>query len=201
MASFSEDFNVADALLPSAALNNTWTNVAGAFRVISNEVGRNDTTAARSRCETTFDSADQQAEIDVIILGSGQNAGVLVQYDSASDSGYLFYFRNSATTNTYRIARVTSGTFNVLGAAVVATPPALPLTLKIEKVGTTIRGLVNGTEVISRTDSTYSAHRRAGIYLSSASSNRLDDFAASDVTGVPGGTGGMFRGIIGNGLV
>jgi len=126
--------------------------------------------------------ADQFAEIDIAqsTAPTVSNTGVLARYVDASNyyEARAVRFQASTEVNEIRLIRVVSGTETVLETA--SWSYSVPVALRIEAVGTSLRVLLGGTQVIAPvTDSSHSAGS-AGLSLrrsgSSSGSVRISAF-------------------------
>ena len=81
----------------------------------------------------------------------------------AGVDGYIAYFNESGSGGYIRVFRLDDGSLTLLGTS--STGLANPGTIKISVSGSTIKAFHDGVEVISVTDSTYSAAGSPGMWL------------------------------------
>lgn len=155
---------------------------------------------------------DHYAEIEVSTFtdagpGSGRfgQAAALVRFTPNADrdlhTGYNGNLRKNfgEDTHEYHLERFNGdGTFTQLGTfALGAAPPTLPVTIRVEAEGSTIRLLENGVERISVTDATYSTETRVGVRVhrtntEDAPTIGVDSFEAGDLAAQQVVTGNVF---------
>lgn len=179
MPTITDNFNRADAAdiatSPSAE-GWSWTLFrSGRVQILNNELRRESGTGPVYRAESSLGSADCFAQIRFPgNVGTNQH-GVLARMSASTAAGYMF----SATATEFRLWTFNgTSTFDRI-ETVSGVGAAAGDTLRIECEGTTIRGLVNGVEVISVTDSTYTTGDRSGLYF--GATQPLDDFAAGSL--------------------
>jgi len=139
----------------------TQSSVAGAARAVAGVATDDQSIDVRARATTFADS------------GTGDRwFGVMARY--VDDANY--YYLTLRSTNTVSLRKVANGTITVLGTY------SLPITLgtwyrlRIEAVGTQIRGYVNGVLVAEATDSTHA--RGTGGPITNRAAVDFDDYRA-----------------------
>lgn len=198
----TESFDKPDG--PGAGPDLTWTNTTGAGEVgtvngqlVSNR--DNEGTHMMFRAEHDLSLPDQYAEVDLIEANSGSgtvNAAVVVRYDEATNSGLylnLSYQGNGAGQNDrgIRILTITDNQTSTI-ATIDNNTNNWPLRMRCEvrEVGggqMTVRGLVDGVEVITYTGaSLFTENRRTGIRATGGSAGGgrnvvFDNFEAGDL--------------------
>jgi ABC-type enterobactin transport system permease subunit len=91
-----------------------------------------------------------------------------------ANNGYLVAF--GASTSTIKLFKIVAGVYTQLGGNVSATMTD-GQTLGITVVGTSISAVLNGTTVLTVTDSTFTTGTYAGLRVGGASSAiRYDNF-------------------------
>lgn len=172
----SDNFNRADG-----ALGGNWTNNNNSWVVNSNAAKPN-TAAAFNTSTYTGAGAfpnDQWAQATVGNLATNAAPGPCIR--RGAGGGYVFYKAYGGTgwvldkfdgTGT-NIGPLSSGGSGISNGDV----------LYIEAQGTTLICKVNGSQVVSFTDSTYSAGYPGLWTFSDAATETLDDFSAGDFAG------------------
>lgn len=194
MTTITESFNKSnsDTLGPDL----TWVEDQGDIDIISNRA-RSGTFggAAVARAAHSLAGNDQYAEVVVYTRTDSEVVGLGPAVRKAASSTLTFYllwlnFPGGAGVGALTLYKVVSGAFTQLGAGGVSISYADGDTLRIECNGTTIRGLHNGTEILSRTDSGIASGAHTGIryYNNSglAQNCDVDSFAAGDLAAAAG---------------
>jgi len=139
----------------------TQSSVAGTARAVIGVPTDDQSVDARAR-PTTFAGT-----------GAGDRwFGVMARY--TDDSNY--YYLSLRSTNTVSLRKVANGTVTVLGTYSLPITLGIFQRLRIEAVGTQIRGFVNGVLVAEATDSTH-ARGAAGLITNRAAVD-FDDYRA-----------------------
>lgn len=174
MASFSDDFNRAD----STDLGANWVEVSGDWSIISNQLSPG---AAGGtiilRAAGAMATSDHSVQVTIAattaashgVWGRGNPSGGL-------SSGYLW--RNDGTS--WNLFSVVGGSFSSIGSYAAAAAPGD--VAKLQVVGSTIKGFVNGIERVSVVDTAVPTGTSVGIRGESTNSIRYDNFTAADVT-------------------
>lgn len=172
MASFSDDFNRAD----SSDLGAAWIEVSGEWSIASNRLSPG---AAGGtiilRAADAMASSDNFAQVAIAVTASASQ-GVWCRGNSNISQGYLW--RNDGST--WNLFAVVGGSFTSIGSYAAAAAPGD--VAKVQAVGSTIKGYVNGVERVSVTDTSVTTGTSVGIRSESVGALRYDDFAAGDVT-------------------
>lgn len=172
MTSFSDDFNRAD----STDLGANWVEVSGDWSIVSQQLSPG---AAGGtiilRAATAMASNDNFAQI-TIAATTVASQGVWCRGNSNISQGYLW--RNNGTT--WDLFSVVGGSFTNIGTYSAAAAPGD--VAKVQAVGSTITGYVNGVSRVSVTNTAVTTGTAVGVRSDSASAIRYDDFAAGDVT-------------------
>lgn len=172
MASFTDDFNRAD----STDLGAGWVEVSGDWSIVSNQLSpgaAGGTIILRAAGAMASNDNFAQATIAATTTAS---QGVWCRGNANISSGYLW--RNNGTS--WDLFSVVGGSFTVIGTYAAAAAPGD--VAKVQAVGSTIKGLVNGIQRVSVTDTNVTTGTSVGIRSDSTSGIRYDDFAAADVT-------------------
>ena len=171
MTSFSDDFNRADGD-PGAG----WVQVSGTWSIVSQQLSPGASGATIIiRPATSMATSDNYAQV-TIAATTAVSQGVMCRSDSTGANGYLL--RNNGTN--WGLFKAVSGTFTAIGTTYTAAAAAGDVA-KIQAVGSTIKGFVNGVERISVTDTAVTSGTNTGIRSQSTSGLRYDDFLAADV--------------------
>ncbi|MFF4489433.1 hypothetical protein ACFY0F_23540 [Streptomyces sp. NPDC001544] len=172
MASFSDDFNRAN----STDLGSGWVEVSGDWSIVSQQLSPG---AAGGtiilRAAGAMATSDHYAQV-TIAATAAVSQGVWCRGNSNISQGYLW--RNNGTS--WDLFSVVGGSFSVIGTY---TAPAAPGDVaKVQAVGTTIKGFVNGVQRVSVTDTNVASGTSVGIRSESSGSIKYDDFSAADIT-------------------
>lgn len=130
---------------------------------------------------------DQYSEIQLQTINQANGAwlAVLARIQSSAESGYYFELDGIGSNQNIAIGTLTNGTRAHFATGTLTA--AQGGVFRIEAQGTTIRGLYNGTQVLSFTDSTYGSGS-AGFLLTPQSS--LSDVQISNWDGGDFSSGG-----------
>lgn len=171
MTTFTDDFNRTDGA-PGA----NWVLVSGPWTIISQQLSSG--TAGGTviiRAATAMATNDNSAQVTIAATGAVSH-GVWARGNTTFTQGYLW--RNDGTS--WTLFSNVGGSFTSIGSfagAAVAGDIA-----KIQAVGSTIKGLVNGIVRVSVTDSAVTTGTSVGIRAESSNLLRFDDFTGADVT-------------------
>lgn len=182
---YSDNFN------RTTGLGSNWNIVYGFPQISSNKVVNTlsgvfppGTGVGVAGWVNSLSSADMNASVDVL-AGPGASAGVgpLIRGNADQSSAYLFLLTsNTAVAQLYSIVALA---FTQLGSNVAYTFSS-PDTALVMASGTTISGRINGTEVISVTDSSIDGAtvggKRCGFYIENVN-GELDNFSMQDNSG------------------
>ncbi|QTD96973.1 hypothetical protein [Streptomyces cyanogenus] len=176
MTTFTDDFNRANGA-PGA----NWVDLTGLWTIVSNQLSSG--TAGGTiiiRAATAMATNDHSAQVTIAATGAVSH-GVWCRGNTAFTSGYLW--RNDGTS--WVLFSNVGGSFTSIGSfsgAAVAGDVA-----KIQAVGSTIKGFVNGVARVTVTDTAVTTGTSVGLRAESTNLLRFDDFTAADVTsGVTG---------------
>ncbi|MEV6504761.1 hypothetical protein AB0M61_01400 [Streptomyces sp. NPDC051642] len=172
MTTFADDFNRAN----STDLGANWVEVSGDWSIVSNQLSPG---AAGGtiilRAAGAMTSSDHSAQV-TIAATTAASQGVWCRGNTNISQGYLL--RNNGTS--WDLFSVVGGSFTVIGTYTAAAAPGD--VAKVQAVGTTIKGIINGVERISVTNSAVTTGTSVGIRSDSAGAVKYDDFSAGDVT-------------------
>jgi hypothetical protein len=177
VTTFTDDFNRAD----SSNLGANWVEVSGDWSIISSQLSSGSAGGTIIlRAAGVMASNDNSAQVTIAATAAVSH-GVWCRGNSNISSGYLW--RNDGTS--WNLFSVVGGSFTSIGSfagAAVAGDIA-----KVQAVGSTIKGYVNGVQRVSVTDTGVATGTSVGIRADSVSALRFDDFTGADV--VAGATG------------
>ena len=172
MASFTDDFNRAN----STDLGANWVEVSGDWSIVSNQLSPG---AAGGtiilRAAGAMASSDHYAQVTIAATTTASQ-GVWCRGNANISQGYLW--RNNGTS--WDLFSVVGGSFTVIGTYAAAA--AAGDVAKVQAVGSTVKGFVNGIQRLSVTDTNVPTGTSVGIRADSAGALRFDDFTAADVT-------------------
>jgi hypothetical protein len=150
--------------------------VSGDWSIVSNQLSPG---AAGGtiilRAAGAMASSDHYAQV-TIAATTAASQGVWCRGNSNISQGYLW--RNNGTS--WDLFSVVGGSFTIIGTYAAAAAPGD--IAKIQAVGSTIKGFVNGIQRVSVTDTAVTTGTSVGIRSDSAGAIRYDDFTAADVT-------------------
>lgn len=177
MATFTDTFNRTD----STNLGANWVEVSGDWSIVSNQLSSGSAGGTIIlRAAGAMDTNDNSAQATIAATAAVSH-GVWCRGNSNITSGYLW--RNDGSS--WDLFSVVGGSFSVIGTYAVAASPGD--VAKVQAVGPTIKGFVNGVERVSVTDTNVPTGTSVGIRAESVATLRFDDFTAADVTsGVTG---------------
>ena len=177
--SYSESFNTADSDTLGPDL--TWSEVIGDVDVVSNRASTSTTGFAEARAQHDVSSADHYAQVQIYqtstSVGDNHLAAPCARFASSARTFYSFaWFYNGLF-----LYKTVAGSYTIIGS-VSETPAALPATWRVDCSGSTIRGLQNGTQKVSVTDTSITGNTRGGLWMFRASGVQVvvDDFLVDD---------------------
>ncbi|WP_406122953.1 hypothetical protein OHQ89_12395 [Streptomyces canus] len=172
MTTFTDDFNRAD----STSLGANWVEVSGDWSIISNQLSSGSAGGTIIlRATGAMATNDNSAQVKIAATAAVSH-GVWCRGNSTITQGYLW--RNDGTS--WNLFSVVGGSFVSVGSfagAAVAGDVA-----KIQAVGSTITGYVNGVARVTVTNTAVTTGTSVGLRAESVAVLRFDDFAAADVT-------------------
>ena len=172
MTTFTDDFNRAD----STNLGANWVEVSGDWSIISNQLSSGSAGGTIIlRAATAMATNDNSAQVKISATAAVSH-GVWCRGNTNITSGYLW--RNDGTS--WNLFSVVGGSFTSIGS--FAGAAAAGDVAKVQAVGSTIKGYVNGVERVSVVNTAVATGTSVGLRAESVSSLRFDDFTATDVT-------------------
>lgn len=198
MQSFSSTFTQANGAVSSPP----WTALASLLQVRSNHIeAPTNSENYQVVWSTPCDTQKQYSEIVQTLGNSGvgySDVEVTCRSSNSVESFYAFLWASSGGTCTYELWKAVSGTWTMLDSAAAATSGTK--TIRIEADGTTIRGLVDGVEVCSATDSSLTgSYVGINIFRDNGTTSQGDNWAAGDIaSSIPSGSGSGSFNWVGN---
>jgi hypothetical protein len=172
VTTFTDDFNRSD----STSLGASWVEVSGDWSIISSQLSSGNAGGTIIlRAAGAMATSDHSVQVTIAATAAVSH-GIWCRGNSNITSGYLW--RNDGTS--WNLFSVVGGSFTSIGsyaAAAVAGDVA-----KVQAVGSTIKGYVNGVQRVSVTDTAVTTGTSAGLRAESTNLLRFDDFTAADVT-------------------
>lgn len=176
----SDDFNRADG-----SLGSNWSADA-AWAIVSNQAFVGNGTLQNARYLSALSSSDMSASWTFVSRTGPSDAfaGPSARSSSSQKTCYVAAYTSSGRY----LGKCVSGTWTILNQAGVAVPPGVPAAnhvIQCDVVGSTIRGIQNGTQVASVTDSAISGHLYAGLFKWTYNLGNVtgDNWSATD--GIP----------------
>ena len=180
----TESFNQADSTTLGPDL--TWTEVAGSWDTISNQVriaAASGLVDDHARADSDLSSTDHYAQLQVVDLGGAAEINVLgasARFASAANTAYSAFARRD--TDKIRLYKTVAGVETLISE--VAITISLPELYKVECNGSTIKAYQAGVERLSASDSAITTGTRGGIngYYNNGATKPLGDlFEAADL--------------------
>lgn len=177
MTTITDDFNRAD----STNLGANWVEVSGDWSIISNQLSSGNAGGTIAiRTTTAMATNDNSAQVTIAATAAVSH-GVFCRGNTGFTQGYLW--RNDGTS--WNLFSNVGGSFTSIGS--FAGAAAAGDVAKVQAVGTTIKGFVNGIQRVSVTDTAVTTGTSVGLRAESTSALRFDDFTAADIaTGTTG---------------
>ncbi|WP_405964831.1 hypothetical protein OG713_34850 [Streptomyces sp. NBC_00723] len=177
MAAFTDDFNRAD----SSTLGAGWVEVSGDWSIVSSRLSSGSAGGTIIlRAAGAMATNDHYAQVTISTTAVASH-GVWCRGNANITSGYLW--RNDGAS--WNLFSVVGGSFTSIGSFAGAAVNGD--VAKVQAVGSTIKGFVNGIQRVSVTDTNVPTGTSVGLRAESVSALRFDDFDAADVTsGVTG---------------
>ncbi|MFJ8929211.1 hypothetical protein ACIRLA_21800 [Streptomyces sp. NPDC102364] len=172
MATFTDDFNRADGTNLGAG----WVEVSGDWTIVSNQLTPGVTASTVVlRAATTLASSDHYAQVTIAATTS-VSQGVWCRGNLDITNGYLW--RNNGSN--WSLFSVVADSYTSIGSYSAAAAPGD--VAKIQAVGSTIKGFVNGIERVSVVNTAVTTGTSVGIRSEANTALRFDAFTAADVS-------------------
>jgi len=138
-----------------------WSASGGSWSVVTDGSGayRQSSTSSDARSlagQSTWGDYAVQARVKPIAFNGTDRFAAVVARAQSNTSYYYLALRSS---NRVELRKVVGGSSTTLAAASVTVTAGTWYTLRLEVAGSTLRGFVNGTQLVSGTDSTYTTGR------------------------------------------
>lgn len=170
MATFSDDFNRADA----ADLGANWTNEdVGSWSIVSNQAAAS-TTTAQSRANTDLGSPNMFVQARKTAVGV--NTAIAARWIAGAITYYFYRDRN--TTASRQLVRVVGGTTTALASSAVS--GSVPYTERLEVNGSQIVCYTDGVETLRATDTGITTGNYGGL-RGAGGANTYDDYASGSL--------------------
>ena len=189
----ADDFNRANG-----ALGSNWTAMSDGAMTISSQVvggGSSGQSGDTRTAETYTSNQYSQVQVTSAQLAGGQWIGPAVRSQNSGQNQYLgIYFWNSGSPQ-LRLYKRTAGSFTQLGSSYPTSGLASGATLRLTATGSTISFLLNGSPVITVTDTGLTGGAPAIIAFGTA---QADNWAGGNIAGSASYTiGGTVSGLSG----
>jgi len=177
---FSDDFQDGNA--------NGWTKSGGSWTIVTDGTlaYRQSSTGADAKAQAgslTWGNYSAQARVRAIAFnGSNRHVALLARAQNMTN----YYYLGLTNTGGVQLGKRVGGGFTTLASGVSGVPTGTFATLRLEAFGTALRGFVNGAQVVSATDGTFSAGK-VGLATFFASASFDDVLVTDDAS--PGGGG------------
>lgn len=140
-------------------------------------------------------SADYSVSSDFYVVSYSPAFNASGVVGRVSTSANTFYHARHRISGGWELYKRLSGTFTLLGSQTISTPAVGgTYNIKLDMVGSTIRLLADGVELVSIADASITAAGKSGLRISNASAQttsegfHFDNFSADEVGGGGGGT-------------
>jgi hypothetical protein len=172
VVTFSDDFNRPN----STNLGAGWVEVSGDWSIVDNRLSPG---AAGGtiilRVATAMASSDNYAQATLAAVATA-SMGVWCRGNANISTGYLW--RNSGSS--WDLFSVVGGSFTLIGTYAVGAAPGD--VARVQAVGSTITGWVNGVQRVSVVNTAVTSGTAVGIRSDSNGAVRYDDFTGADVS-------------------
>lgn len=181
----TDDFNRSDNTNVSSGAPFGWTEIAGAWEILSNQLKGNDSGFARGviRADSDLSSADHYAQCDWISDdgGTSRRRGPIARKDSAATKTFYCTCKDGGTSGSLILSKSIAGTLTDLDTDSISF--TTPDTFRVTCNGSSIEHFLNGVSRGSVTDTDISGNLRTGITGQFESSHIFDNFEAADLGG------------------
>jgi hypothetical protein len=173
-ASASDNFDRAD----STTIGGTWLEDLANWSIASNKVTNNGNGDSELRNTSALSTNDQFAQVLANSIAF-RGVGAFVRHPNSTTRTY--YSAQCFGTASRELYKRVSGTSTAL-ASPITTTITYPTTIGVEARGSTIRGMWDGSEYLSATDTAIASGPHTGIFMYNAGSvATADDFLAGDI--------------------
>jgi hypothetical protein len=174
----------------------TWTkhpNQPGSARdiLITSNQARGDgntSTISRYYASGTPPTADYavEATLNAISATTNERAGIWARMNTSTDDGYELTYQRESTR--WALYKVVSGTATLLGSYTDVFSDGSSRTIRLELRGTALTVLIDGTQRITATDSTFASAGSVGILTRSSTATtgiHIDNLVATTIVAPP----------------
>lgn len=168
MATYSDDFN-----RPNSTTIGNWTEWGDDWSIVDNQLAPGTTAIGLVVYSSALATSDHYAEI-TLSTAVPSSMGVIAR--SSIDTGTYYLWRSDGTS--WTLFRQIGGNFVDIGSYVA--PGADGDVARLECIGSTIKGYVNGIERVSTTNTEITTGLYAGVRSAASATARFDNFVASD---------------------
>lgn len=177
----TESFDKTDG--PGLGPDLTWTELPGySFETINGQA-TGGSGLSRARAEHDMDTDEHFAECEVTRIDSDRQVGLLVRMSGTNNDDFM-RFVYADTPKVWRLAEHVGGESTILEETPTTTSPlpSVPFTMRLEIWSDgVLRGIVNGSEVVSATPNDgLAGNKRVGINIVGGET-RIDNFVAGDL--------------------
>jgi hypothetical protein len=171
MTTFTDDFNRSNGA-PGA----NWVDATGLWAIVSNQLSSGTVGGTIViRAATAMATNDNSAQVTIAATAAVSH-GIWCRGNTGFTQGYLW--RNDGSS--WTLFSVVGGSFTSIGSFAAAAVAGD--VVKVQAVGSTIKGFVNGVARVTVTDTAVTTGTSVGLRAESTNSLRFDDFTAADVT-------------------
>ena len=158
----------------------SWIEDSGDADVIAstNDVDRQ-TGNVHALADSTLSDDSHYAEAGVVGVASPGWCGVAARYRNTGAFHAYTGWHRPVSSNTYRRDKWLEGT-RTDGPSAAETPPTLPITLRLDCDGSTIKVLIDSVEKLSGTDTSITGINYCGLYGDQNRAMTWDNFEADD---------------------
>lgn len=188
-ATHTESFTGSNNTIGAATIDLTWADVDSGWSVVANAAALTSDGVAYARAQHDTASADTYAQATLItkvdVGADYAQFSPLTRFASGATTCYMACRGQDQTTD-FRARKTEGGARSNLASAVTVAV-SLPEVVRIEANGSTIRGLIDGTQHIAVTDTSIPAGTRGGIYgyrPSGGGAVTVDSFSCGDLSTV-----------------
>lgn len=180
------DLNAANTgkTLNGSAATWQWTEVENDSQIASNRLS-NVSTPANVLARAEQDLASSDHEVQAVLLNTTSATttftGLVARFSASAQDGYVMR-TNQGNCWLYSMS---AGTLTEIATVATGTGTASGVLCKLSCIGTSIVCTIDGVDVISVTDSTFTSGVRVGAFMRASGANRakLESFFAQDVAG------------------
>jgi hypothetical protein len=160
-APIADDFSVGNASEWTRLPSNGWSVVSSGGSSVYRQTSL-DSDAHSIRDGTDFTNQSIQADVKPIAFnGADRWFGLAVRYTDASN----YYYLTARSSGTLQLRKMLNGTFTTLASAPISIAANETYRLRLEAVGTRIRGFVNGRMLVEAIEDRSHSHGRAGLMM------------------------------------